>query len=132
MKEKFKIKSLVELYDFIPEEERILVDVLRQIVLEVFKNQAKEKFSYNVPFFYGNRSICLIWPSTVPRGGIKSGVMIAFWYGSSLEDKNDFLRSGTNRQIFYRIFKKLDEIDISGLQEILKEALEFDQTFKKK
>lgn len=132
MNSKFKIKSLVELYDFLPENERLLTDVLREIVWENLDGYAKEKFSYNVSFFYANKSICLIWPASVPRGGVKSGVMLAFWYGNLLQDKNNYLTHGTNKQIFYKIFQSVDEIDEAKLKELFKEALDLDQSFQKK
>ena len=65
-----KKHTLVQLYELLPENERIIVDVLRQIIIENLSPEYKEKISYNVPFFYGNRGICIVWPSTVPRGGI--------------------------------------------------------------
>jgi hypothetical protein len=67
-----KIKSFVQLYELLTEEERIITDVLRQIIAETLPAYCKEKISYNVPFFYGNRSICLVWPASIPRGGIKN------------------------------------------------------------
>ena len=66
-----KVKSIVQLYELITEEEKIIVDVIRQIVSENLPAYCKEKISYNVPFFYGNRSICIIWPASIPKGGIK-------------------------------------------------------------
>jgi hypothetical protein len=71
-----KIKNLVELFEILPENERIITDMLRQIILETIPDYCKEKISYNVPFFYGNKGICIIWPSTIPRGGIKSGSIL--------------------------------------------------------
>ncbi|WP_448633389.1 hypothetical protein [Pedobacter panaciterrae] len=62
-----KIRNLVDLFTILPEEEKIIVDVLRQIIIESLPEYCKEKISYNVPFFYGNKGICIIWPSTVPR-----------------------------------------------------------------
>src|SRR6266550_199790 len=85
-----KIRSLVELFAILPEDERIIVDVLRQIVIENLPTYCKEKISYNVPFFYGNKGICIIWPSTIPRGGIKKGVLLGFWYGNKLKDANQY------------------------------------------
>jgi Domain of unknown function (DU1801) len=126
-----KIKNLPELYSLLPEDERITVDVLRQIIIESLPAYCKEKISYNVPFFYGNRSICLVWPSTVPRGGIKKGVMLAFWYGNRLNDKDNFLTHGTNKQIFYKIYFSPDEIDDRPIKKILKEAVKLDIAFKK-
>jgi hypothetical protein len=73
-----KIKSLPDLYEVLPENERIIVDVLRQIISENLPSTCKEKIAYNVPFFYGKKGICIIWPATVPRGGIKEGVLLDF------------------------------------------------------
>src|SRR5690242_10637684 len=106
-----KIKSLLQLYELLPEQERIIVDVLRQIITGNLASYCKEKISYNVPFFYGNKGICIIWPSTVPRGGIKKGVLLGFWYGCKLNDRDRFLSHGTNKQIFYKIYQTPEEID---------------------
>ena len=46
-----KIKNLVDLFTILPEDEKIIVDVLRQIVIETLPEYCKEKISYNVPFF---------------------------------------------------------------------------------
>jgi len=62
----------------LPEEERLIVDVLRQLVKENLPTYCKEKISTTF-LLYGKKSICIIWPSTVPRGGIKSGVLFGFW-----------------------------------------------------
>lgn len=127
-----KIRSLLHLYELLPEHERIIVDVLREIIKEQLQPNGKEKISYNVPFFYGNKSICLIWPSTVPRGGITKGVMLAFWYGNKLADKDHYLSHGTNKQVFYKIYHSVDEINVIGLTKILKEAITLDEGWKEK
>jgi hypothetical protein len=59
-----KFRSLVEFWDYLPAKERIITDVLRQIVLENLPAHCKEKLSYNVPFYYGKRRICLVWLGT--------------------------------------------------------------------
>lgn len=121
-----KIKSLYQLYEILPEDERIIVDVLRQIVKENLPSNCKEKISYNVPFFYGRRGICIIWPSTIPRGGVKSGVLLGFWYGNRLQDIDNYLTHGTNKQIFYKIYNSADEIDEEAIVKLLKEAVMLD------
>lgn len=118
------------MYDFLPEDELLLLDVLRQIAIKSLNGYAKEKISYNVPFFYGNKSICLIWPASVPRGGIKSGVMFSFWYGNKLKDEDNYLTHGTNKQIFYKIYHSVDEIDEPALDKLIQEAIELDKIFK--
>lgn len=121
-----KIKSFLQLYELLPENERILIDVLRQIIVEQLPATCKEKISYNVPFFYGKRGICIIWPATIPRGGIKEGVLLGFWYGNKLKDTDSYLTHGTNKQIFYKIFRSADEIDEKAIVKLLKEAVRVD------
>ena len=126
-----KIKNLVDLITILPEDEKIIVDVLRQIIIETLPEYCKEKISYNVPFFYGHKGICIIWPSTVPRGGIKKGVLLGFWYGNKLNDPDGFLSHGTNKQIFYKIYQTPEEIDEDPIIKLLNEAIRLDSTFKK-
>ncbi len=123
-----KIKSLVQLFDILPREQRIITDVLRQIILDTLPAYCKEKISYNVPFFYGNKGICIVWPARIPRGGIKEGVLLGFWYGNRLNDEDGYLTHGTNKQIFYKIFRNADEIDEPAIVKLLKEAIKLDST----
>ena len=126
-KSSFKIRSLLHLFEILPENERIIVDVLRQIILENLPAYCREKISYNVPFFYGKKGICIIWPSTIPRGGIKEGVLLGFWYGNKLNDVDNYLTHGSNKQIFYKIFKSPEEIDETAIVKLLQEALRIDR-----
>jgi hypothetical protein len=122
-----KIKSFVQLYDLLPENERIMTDVLRQIIKENLPARCKEKISYNVPFFYGKKGICIVWPATIPGGGIKRGVLLGFWYGCKLKDADKHLIHGTNKQVYYRIFHSSEEINGRAIIKLLKEAVRLDQ-----
>jgi hypothetical protein len=126
-----KIRNILDLLTILPEDEKIIVDVLRQIILETLPDYCREKISYNVPFFYGHKGICIIWPSTVPRGGIKNGVLLGFWYGNKLNDSDHFLSHGTNKQIFYKIYQTPDEIDEKPIKKLLKQAIKLDSRFKR-
>ena len=121
-----KIKSLLQLFEALPENERIITDVLRQIILENLPVTCKEKISYNVPYFYGRKGICIIWPATIPRGGIKEGVLLGFWHGNKLIDSENYLTHGSNKQIFYKIYKRVEEIDEVAIVKLLKEAVRVD------
>lgn len=121
-----KITSFVQLFDRLPENERIIVDVLRQIVSENLPNYCKEKLAFNVPYFYGNRGICIIWPATIPRGGFKQGVLLGFWQGNKLNDEDGYLTHGTNKKVFYKIYKDVEEIDEPAIVKLLKEAVRID------
>lgn len=126
MKQALKIRSLVQLFELLPENERIITDVIRQIILENLPAHCKEKFSFNVPYFFGNKGICILWPATIPRGGIKSGVLLGFWYGKLLNDPDQYLTHGTNKQIFYKIYHHPDEIDEKAIVQLLQEAVAID------
>ena len=125
-----KFQSFVDFWEYIPESERMIVDVLRQIILNTLPSTAKEKLTYNVPFYYGKRRICLIWPAAIPWGGIKSGVLLGFCNGNKLKDSEAYLSHGTNKQIFYKIYHSTDEINTESIILLLKESLELDASFK--
>lgn len=120
------------MYELLPEQERLIVDVLRQIVIENLPATCIEKISFNVPYFYDKKGICLIWPAAIPRGGIKQGVLLGFWYGNKLQDADNYLTHGTNKQIFYKIFTSIEEIDVDAIAELLKEAVQLDQNTSEK
>lgn len=122
-----KIKNLVGLFELLPENEKIITDMLRQIILETIPDYCKEKISYNVPFFYGNKGVCIIWPSTIPGGGIKSGVLLGFWQGNKLSDKDNFLSHGSNKKVFYKIYQTPGEIKAKPIKKLLREAIRIDQ-----
>jgi hypothetical protein len=128
---RIKIKSLSHLYEVPPEDERMTVDVFRQIIIEHTPPTCREKMSYNVPFFYGNKGICIIYPAFVPRAGIKTGVLLGFWYGSRLKDVDHYLTRGTNKQIFYKIFSSVEEINEKAIVKLLKEAVRLDEQWVK-
>jgi len=133
MKQKFpKIESLAQLYELLPEDERIITDVLRQIISQNLPKEFREKISFNVPYYFGNKGICIIWPATVPGGGIKKGVLLGFWYGNRLNDEDKYLTHGTNKQIFYKIYYTAEEIDELAIMKLLKEAVEVDLLSRKK
>lgn len=124
-----KFRSMGEFWDYLPEDEREIVDVLRQIVVENLPPYHVEKFAYNVPNYYGKRRICLIWPASVPRGGFKTGVLLGFFQGHRLVDADNYLTHGTNKVVFYKIYRSVDEINERAIVKLLHEAVELDAEF---
>jgi hypothetical protein len=118
-----------EFWGFLPEDEREIVDVLRQIVLDNLPPYCVERFSYNVPSYYGKRRICMIWPAAVPRGGIKTGVLLGFSQGCRLADVDRYLTHGTNKVIFYKIYRAINQIDERAIVKLLHEAVILDAGF---
>ena len=121
-----KIRSLLQLFDLLPQNERLIVDVLRQIITENLPSYCKEKFAFNVPYFYGRRGLCIVWPAAIPGGGIKQGVLLGFWQGNKLRDEDGYLIHGTNKKVFYKIYKQPEEIDEAAIVKLLKEAVRVD------
>lgn len=83
-----------------------------------------------MPFFYGHKGICILWPASIPRGGVKEGVLFGLWQGHKLVDVNNYLTKGTNKKVYYKIFKSTYEIDIPSILTLLEEAIYIDQKSK--
>jgi hypothetical protein len=49
-----------------------------------------------------------------------------------MNDEDSYLTHGTNKQIFYKIFKTPEEIDEGAIVKLLKEAVKIDGTGKNK
>lgn len=128
--EGIKFHSIVEFWDYLPENERVIVDVLRQIVLAHLPETVREKLVYNVPYYYGNKRICMIWPASVPWGGIRSGVLLGFSQGFRLQDPDGYLGHGTNKRVYYKIFHSAEEIDEPAIAGLLREAADLDSKSK--
>ena len=104
--------------------------MLRQIISEQLPSYCKEKLAFNIPYFYGKRGICLVWPAAIPRGGINKGVLLGFWQGNKLKDEDRYLTHGDNKKIFYKIYYDADEIEEAAIVKLLKEAVLLDQSIK--
>lgn len=126
-----KFINVDELIDFLPEKERLIVDVLRGIIRDKLPEYCKEKISFNVPYYYGNKGICIIWPSHIPRGGIKEGVLLGFWQGPHLSDPDQYLIKGTNKKVYYKIYKDFSELKLAPIEKLLDEAIILDKGFTK-
>lgn len=102
----------MHLFDLLPREEPVITDVLMQIVIENIPAYCREKNSYNVPIFYWDKANCIIWPATVPRGGIDEAVLFDLWHSNKLADTDRYLTHCTNKQIFYKIYKNAEGIKV--------------------
>lgn len=122
-----KFHSLLQLYEHLPDHERIITDVLRQIIIQYLPKDHKEKLAFNVPCFYCKKRICIVWPASVKGGGVKDGVLLGFSQGYKLKDRHKYLERGTNKRIYYKIIRSMDDIDEVAIVDLLKEALKIDK-----
>ncbi|MBO3699868.1 DUF1801 domain-containing protein [Roseivirga sp. E12] len=114
-------QDLDDLYAFLPEDELNVVKLLRGLVYECIP-EVKEKLSYNVPFFRGRKTICFIWPGSVPWGGTFEGVQFGFVRGHLMLNEDGFLDAGKRKYVRTKTFYSVQEIDFEKLRSLLYEA----------
>jgi hypothetical protein len=127
-----RFKSVDEFLEFIPENERMIVDVLRTLVFDYVPG-ITEKLSYNVPFYKKNKGMFFIWPASVLWGKKKSydGIRFGFQQGYLLADEINYLDRGKRKQVYWKDFTSLKEIDADLLKAYIFEAVEIDDAFGK-
>lgn len=127
-------RSIDEFLAFLPEEELVIVEKLRKLVFYCLPD-AREKLSFNVPYYYHHRNFCFIWPASVTWGKKKTyeGVRFGFAYGNQIADETGYLEKGGRKQIYWKDFSSIKEIDIELLQAYIYEAIYIDEAhFRKK
>ena len=118
--------SVDEFLDFLPDSERAIVDVLRELILESIPN-CQEKLSYNVPFYYRHYRMCFIWPPAVLWGSKPiPSVEIGFCYGNLLNDEANYLERGKRKQIYMKTYQNVNEIDVDMIRSYLFDAVQVD------
>lgn len=121
--------TIGDFLDHLPDTELEIVEELRRIVFECIPD-AREKLSYNVPFFSRKRRICFIWPASVPWGNVPmDGVQFGFTNGYLLNDDLNYLDKGSRKQVYTKTFYSIEDIDAELLRSYLFEALSIDDNF---
>ncbi len=125
-----KFNSVGEFLDFIPGDERKIVERLRGIIFEAIP-EGREKLAYNVPFYYRHSRICFVWPAFIPWGGVESGVAIGFCKGNLLSDEINYLEKGKRKEVYSKTFHSVEQIEEDLLKSYLFEATEIDKHLSK-
>lgn len=126
-------KTVEDFLAYLPEDELKIVELLRKIILSCLPDVV-EKLSYNVPFYKRHSTICFIWPSAVTWSGMKQrGVRFGFTKGFLMQDEINYLDKGDRKQMYWRDFYSIKDIDIELLKAYIFEAAFIDEeVFKKK
>lgn len=120
-------KDISEFLQFLPKGERVIVEALREALLKWIP-EVKEKLSYNVPYYSCRKRICFIWPGSVKWGGVANkGVRMGFTSGHLLNDKIQFLDKGNRKQVYWKDFFTLEEINFDLLKSYVLEAVQIDR-----
>jgi uncharacterized protein YdhG (YjbR/CyaY superfamily) len=118
--------------DYLPADERRIVDKLRKIVMDCMPH-CKEKLAYNVPFYYVHSRICFIWPASVAWGNVKNkGVQFGFCKGYLMTDDLNYLDKGNRKEMYFKSFYSVKEIDTELLKNYIFEAMFVDEQAAKK
>lgn len=119
--------SVDDFLEYLPERERIIVDILRELVLETIP-EASEKLAYNVPYYYRHSRVCFIWPASVPWGKVKlNGVQLGFCNGSLINDDSGYLERGDRKYVLAQTFTDPADIDIDLIRTYLYDAVAIDE-----
>ncbi len=132
--QEFSFNTVEELLDFLPPDELKMVTLLRKLVFSSIPG-ITEKLNYNVPYYKRHSNICFIWPSTVLWGNKKKrdGVRFGFTKGYLLQDEMNYLDKGGRKQVYWKDFYHIKDIETDLLRPLLIEAAMVDaETGKKK
>ncbi len=123
-----RFNSAQELLDFLPQDERILMERLREFIISEAP-VLKERLSFNILAYKLRRDVCFIWPASVLWGGKKTyeGVRFGFSHGNLLSDPSNYLDRGARKQVFWRDLRQFAATDERMLRQLLKEAVERDR-----
>lgn len=121
-------KTVDEFLDYLPEEELKVVKFLRKIIFDCLPD-ITEKLSYNVPFYKIHKGLFFIWPSSVKwgKGHSWTGVRFGFQQGNLLSDEINYLDKGERKQVYWKNFSTIKEIDTDLLRSYIFEAAIADQ-----
>lgn len=119
--------NIDELYESLPENERLIASILRDLILENLPG-CREKKSYGAPFYFGKKAICYVWPASITWGSKVQGkgVKLGFNQGRKLDHKG-YLNFGKRKSIGSRIYLEPEGIDVEIVQQLLRAAWILDQ-----
>jgi hypothetical protein len=128
-----KFGSVDEMLEYLPDDELLITERLRKLVFDCVPS-ITEKLSFNVPFYKLNKGMFFIWPSSILWGAKKTneGVRFGFQQGYLLIDELGYLDKGGRKQVYWRDFLTVKDIDFDLLRTYIYEALIIDESFKKK
>jgi len=120
-----------EFLDYLPEDELKIVNRLREIILQALPD-CIERLSYNVPYYKRHANICFVWPPSIPWGKTKQvGVRFGFTKGYLLDDPAGYLDRGERKQVYWKDYTNVKQINADVLLQFLYEAALVDEELSK-
>lgn len=113
---------MVTVDDFIQRhegEDRKILNFLHELLAGELELEPKVR--YKIPFYYHKSWVCYLNPLN------NSGIELAFLRGNELSNDQGILTSKGRKQVMGIEFKKLSDIPLSLLKEVIHEALLLDR-----
>ena len=124
-------ETIDDLLSFLPDDQLKITELLRKLVFHCIPD-IEEKISFNVPFYKRHYNICYIWPSVVQWGNVKNtGVQFGFNKGYLMQDEANYLDKGNRKQVYWKTFHSIKEIDIDLIKAYIYEAAFIDENMAK-
>ncbi len=125
--------SIDEFLNYLPDDELKLTETLRKLILDCVPT-ITEKLWYNVAYYKGFKGMFFLWPASVLWGKKQShkGVRFGFQQGYLLTDEEEYLDKGGRKQVYWRDYASLKEIDFELLRFYIYEAAAVDDMLRKK
>lgn len=132
MMQNVSFQTVDEFLAFLPEDELAITECLRKLIFECLPT-ATEKLAYNVPYYKHYRNFCFIWPGSVWWGKKRTcdGVRLGFTNGQFLTDDINYLNKGDRKQVYWKDFSSVREIEKALVQSYIFEAIVVDGQIKK-
>lgn len=128
--------TIDEMLSTLPQTERVIVDHLRNLIIECLpKATEKAYYDLGIPFYRHHRLICYIWPSSVlwgtdkPNPSKQGVVTLGFSQGYLMANDEGLLLAEGRKQVYVMYFRKLSEVDDNVIRALLYEAGMIDDTF---
>lgn len=105
----------------LPDHEAALVKRLHEIVITTLP-ELQCKFSYEVPYYFGKRRVCFIWPASKGASGVKDGVLLGFCEGHRIGDESGSMKMENRKQVGVIVYTSLKQIDPEVIIPLLQQA----------
>lgn len=118
-----KDEELSAFFNKLPENEQAIALKLFEII-QSHEANFDCRISYkSLFFFFRKKRLFYLWPASIPWGGVKEGVRIAFVHGFLYKaDLRSHLSFHERKEIGVIDFTKLNQINASLIQTLLTEA----------
>jgi hypothetical protein len=128
------MQEVEDIIAVLPQDERLILKRLRSIILDTDPH-VQERISFGVPYYYHNRRICFLWPtSLIPCGyskPVEEKVTLGLCYGNLLSNEQGLLIAENRKQVYVIRFSKASDIKDQPIREIIQEAILIDEQFGK-